>query len=320
MKSTYQFDTKQFILTLVNLGERQLANETLAGAIIKKTLSDLGQTFALNSFTLSVPSTRKLSLTANDQPISEIANCGLVSGEILDKNHLLSSLISSQQNINLANLNFNPACRAISRSNHYHAPAIALSPKALKMVLKSKKIRGAIEVEKISHTTENILVGNLLNPDHIIFAHYDSIGPGAIDNASGVAVLLKALARNPALTKTNLFVFAAAEELSYDYPIYWGHGFRVFEKDFPNLIQSAKKLITVDCVGHGPTELVKEIKYLKLGFPLTNIEALANKTTMLCADFDKLMTVYHSKLDTGRLIKPKFLKDAIIKLTNLLSD
>jgi hypothetical protein len=73
-------------------------------------------------------------------------------------------------------------------------------------------VKGRVEVEKGRHHTHDILVGNITSPRALVFAHYDSIGPGVIDNASGVAVMLALLTQEAELLQEVLFVFSANEE------------------------------------------------------------------------------------------------------------
>ena len=74
-------------------------------------------------------------------------------------------------------------------------------------ICKAKKIDGEIRVSKETRNIEDILVGNIKNPKHIIFAHYDSIEIGAIDNASGVAFSLSILIKNKEILKESLLFF-----------------------------------------------------------------------------------------------------------------
>lgn len=75
-------------------------------------------------------------------------------------------------------------------------------------------------VKPKKHNSLNILVGNNINPKNIFFAHYDSVGIGATDNASGVGILMNIIINFPKSLRDNLFVFSGNEELSYDYPTY----------------------------------------------------------------------------------------------------
>ena len=135
--------------------------------------------------------------------------------------------------------------------------------------------------QKKKQNTYQILIGNIKTPRNIIFSHFDSIGNGAIDNASGTAIMIQVILSNKKSLKDNLFVFDGNEEISYDKPVYWGKGYRNFEKKYGKQISKAEKLIVIDCVG-----------------------------------YDKLMNVYHSDLDIPELIKESYLEEALEILSN----
>ena len=78
----------------------------------------------------------------------------------------------------------------------------------------AKEFKIPVPLEK--HDTNNLLVGNLINPRSILLTHFDAIGPGALDNASGVAVCLKVLIENSGFIEDNLVVFSGSEETSQE--------------------------------------------------------------------------------------------------------
>ena len=106
------------------------------------------------------------------------------------------------------------------------------------------------------------MVGNLINPKNLVFTHYDSIYSGAVDNASGVAVTLKLILDKPKLLKTTLFVLSGNEELAYDFPVYWGRGYREFEKKYWPLMKHSQKILIIDGVGNSPTEFITDAYWL----------------------------------------------------------
>ncbi len=282
-----------------------------------RILRDHDIPFVVEPFATYIPKFIRATLKADGKSIPAIPT-SFVSGVISGKYNIISSLISSQRFIEDSNINFNPHCRDISRSNHYFAPSVAVEPKYLKQICDAKKIVGKVIVRKQKHTSLNILVGNLRNPGAIVFAHYDSIGPGAVDDASGIALLLHQVITDPEKLKNVLFVFAGNEELSYDKPLYWGHGYRAFERKHTSLLHHAWMILAVDSIGNSKPVFYRKESIVKLGLPLKNLHTWADKTSMLCGDFDALMEIYHSDLDTYDRIKKKHFDQSILALSKIL--
>ncbi len=308
MKNTFNYF--YCINKIINCSPRQLEGEKRTKDVLKEILEANGLLYFDQKFSLNIPRINKAYLKVDGVQLEDIQGCSFVGGKIIGKENILSSLIPSAHFIDKENINFNPMCEGVSVGNHYFAPAIALGHDGLQKVLNGKKIQGEVKVEKIKHSAVNILVGNRKNPKVICFAHYDSINMGAIDNASGVALILKIAIKEKILLEDVLLVFSAAEELSFDYPVYWGQGFRVFEKQYLKIMQKAKKIIVVDCVGNGKAVCISEEKFLRLGFPILNIMTLSKKIILISADYTKLMTVYHSNLDDGRTMTEKHMDSA----------
>ncbi len=287
---------------------------------VEKYICDLLEihtiSYTRNSFVSKVPECIS-SLIVDGKKIPT-KGCSFKSGDITSKECILSSTTPSRYNLDNSNINFNPFANAISQSNYYFAPAVAISKNYLLRVIQGKKIKGRVTVKKISTRVSHILVGNKKNPKSIVFAHYDSISRGAIDNASGVAVVLHCILNNRFLLKNTLFVFDPNEELSFDKPTYWGHGFRVFENKFSDIMVAAKKIIPIDCVGNGPVIVDNDPKILYLAFPIRQFEKFKDKIITLYSNIQGLMTVYHSDDDTFKNISAKYLKDAEEKLIKLL--
>lgn len=303
------FNPISFINTLIQFSPRQLKGETKAALFIISLLEKNKVPYFLQEFNIKIPVVKKVTLKADKKEI-ECDGCCFVSGEISDKEYIISSSFPSIICQNNANLNFNPKCSTISNNNYYFAPAISITHKSLFEILKAKNIKGRVDVVPTNHKAINILVGNKKNPKFICFAHYDSIKKGAIDNASGVALLMDIILSNPDKLKNTLYVFSASEELSYDKPIYWGHGFRVFEKEYYQLLKKVEKIIVIDSIGNGQTVVLNDMEIIKLGFPIKNMKKLAKKIILITGDFEQLMTVYHSDIDDGRGIKKKYLDEA----------
>lgn len=303
------FNNLWFIKCLLEFSPRQLKNETKTAEFLMSFLEQNKIAYKLQRFAVNIPLIKKAVLSV-DGKVLKCDGSSMVSGRISSKDKILNSLISSAVCQNEANINFNPKCTTISNSNYYFAPSISVNRNILNKIFKAKSIEGEVIVEKIKHKAKNILVGNAINPKTICFAHYDSIKTGAIDNASGVSVMMNAILEKPEKLKNTLYVFSACEELSYDKPVYWGNGFRVFEKKYFKQMDKAKKIIVIDCVGNGKTEIIKDKKMIKLGFPICNGGKWINKISFVTGDFDQLMTVYHSDLDDGRGLKKKYLEEA----------
>lgn len=302
---------KKIIKDILVFSPRQLENELKTAHYILSVLEKHKIDYKLEEFVTYIPDFQKYYLFADGKKI-KAEPCCFKSGFLKSKYNLISSLISSQVFIDKPNLNFNPECEGMSLSNFYFAPAFALSRGEVDKVLKAQKVSGYVKVKKIRHKTFNILVGNIKNPKTISFAHFDSIKKGAIDNASGTSVLLQTVISFPNFLKENLFVFSANEEISYDYPVYWGHGFRVFEKEYFKLLKNCKKILVVDCVGNGNVQENKDLDLVKLGFPIENIKKFKGKTSLIHSDMEDLMKVYHSELDTIDKLSDRFLEQSLL--------
>ena len=313
-----QNQLKEFIERLSALGERQFEQETKARELIEASLKSAGVQYSRESFKTYLPRFKEVKLIVDGKEIPCAGSC-FVSGIINNANHLISSLTSSQNFLYTDNINFNPRCEGISRSNHYFAPSLAISKKYVPVLCNAKKVFGSVKVDKKAHTSANILVGNSKNPDYLIFSHYDSISPGAIDNASGTALSLYLAINHRELLEKTLFVFAGNEELSYDKGIYWGHGYRVFEKEHYALLLRAKKILIIDCVGYSATNFIQDSNIVILGFPIRTMQKFTKKTYLVIGDMQTLMRVYHSPLDMPDLIKMPELMRAGEKIIGRLS-
>lgn len=303
------FNYKKFINKLLSFSPRQFAGETKTAEYIVDILKKNNITFLIQEYTVELPYFKKGYFKCDNKNVDFLPS-GLKSGKIGSKDNIVSSLIPSSITGNLENINFNPHSKAISLGNYYNKPSVSISRNSLFKVIKSKKISGEIKVERKKHKAKNILVGNVNNPKKIFFAHYDSILKGAIDNASGVATMLAVVLSKKNNVKNVLYVFSANEEISFDWPYYWGKGYREFENKYPQLLKKASQIFVIDCVGNGKTEIIKDPRMILKAFPLSNIDNLCKKVFIVTGCFDHLMTVYHSNDDDGRGIKKKYLIDA----------
>ena len=307
-KTMIKFNKLFFIDDLLLFSPRQGGNALNTADYIEKTLKTHRVSFVSEKFQTQVPLT--VAVLKVDGKKMSCEGCSFLSGKILGKDAIASSLIPSRFLIDFSNINFNPKCNGISVSNFYFSPSIAVSRKDISTIIKAKKIFGQVKVKKYKGPSKQILVGNNINPKNIIFGHYDSIGPGATDNASGVATMMSVIVNNHDLLKSNLFVFDGNEELSYDYPTYWGRGYRIFEKRYKGILEKAKKIFVVDCVGNGKTSIINDQKIANLAFPIRSIEKIKEKVFIISGSMERLMRVYHSEKDVAKEVKKMFLDEA----------
>lgn len=307
------------IHAIIGFSPRQGLGQTKTGEWIKKQLTTFGIPFTLQQFTIDIPNWTDWGLKVNGKSV-DCLPAGLTSGKITDKMNIRNSLVEEEYATAQPNLNFNPFCHAASRPSLYRHPALAVSRTVLQQALRATEIKGFMKVKRQSHQTANILVGNRTHPEKIIFAHMDSVETGAIDNASGVSVMLSTLVENPALLKHNLFVFSAGEEMSFDSPTYWGHDFRVFEQRLPKLFTRAKQIIACDSAGYSKIicKSGAESEEVYLAFPIRNYQQYKHKIYLFGGDYHALLPVYHSTLDDGRLLKKELLDEAQKKLKERL--
>ncbi len=310
------FNTYGFISQLLKFSPRQLENETKAGQSLVALIQQNKISLRLQKFTFAHPKFNQSQLIADGKKIACQA-ISFVSGKIEGKNNLISSLSAAKRDFSF--ISFNPNCASISASGRaIKHPALAISKADLPKILSAKKVQGQVVVKKIRHQSQNILVGNLTNPQNLIFSHYDSINTGAVDNASGVAVSLQLIINRRDLLKNNLFILSGNEELSYDFPVYWGHGYREFEQKYFSLMAKAKKILVIDCVGNAPPQAYTDTYWINEGFPVINVKKFLPKTALIAGDLNKLMMVYHSQLDNLSQIKKPYLNQAYAYLLKLL--
>lgn len=311
------FNILKFIRDLLKFSPRQGINEIKTADFIIDVLKNNNIPFLIQSFKTTIPLIENSKLVVDGRQLP-CEGCSFVGGEIKDKDSLVSSLISSQLLKDKANINFNPKCPGISRSNFYFQPALSIKRNDVKKIIQAKTIKGSLKVTPQPFILRNILVGNIKNPANIIFAHFDSIATGATDNASGVAAITQTILRAPQKLKKSLFVFSGNEELSYDFPVYWGHGFREFEKKYYKLMSLAKKIFVVDCVGNGLTVIDQDLQIMPLAFPIKNITKWQKKIYLVSGNIEKLMSVYHSSLDGLDQLQEKWLRRSAQKLISNL--
>ncbi len=293
---------KNFIETvqeIISFSPRQLEGEQKTAEYLITFLRDAGIPFFTEEFTVDIPLVKQASLIVDEESMVCEGSC-FVSGKISGKDHIISSLYFDAKLDQSAHINFNPQCTAISLPVYYHVPSIAVTPTSMHKIIDADHVQGQVDVERIKHRSVHILVGNVINPTKICFAHYDSIKMGAVDNASGVSIMMHLIKEHPKSLKHTLYVFAANEELSYDEGIYWGHGYREFEKVYESVMMQAQQIIVIDSVGNGIAKKISDKNILKMGFPIVHMEEWYEKIFFIAGDFGHLMTIYHSDHDDGR--------------------
>jgi hypothetical protein len=304
------------IKKLSGLGERQLAAEIKASKLLIAELEKFKVNYKVQNFPTKIPVFKSATLTADRRKVQALAS-SLVSGVIKNKFKLATPKTLSGKKA-VVNINYNPKCAAISQGDFYFVPALAINKKDVSRIRRARYVEGKIKVSPQKHRSLNILVGNNKNPKNVIFAHYDSIGPGAIDDASGIAVLLRLIIDYPKLEKDNLFVLAGNEELSYDAPYYWGRGYRAFEEKYDLLLKNSKKIIIVDGIGSDKPLVSKKWSMIRPCFPITKVKKYQPKISVVSSSYDFIETVYHSELDKPVNIKQGFLNQANRKILKML--
>lgn len=304
------FNHLRFIRRMISFSPRQFEGEKRSADFLVSWLKKNKISYDQQKFNVKIPKIKKATLKVNGEPVS-CDGASMVSGETKNGEYIISnSLVMPDQNISLNKfcISYNPKCKIISNNNYYFTPTVSIAFKDLKKIIKAKNVCGKVEVEAIDHRAINILVGNKKNPKNICLAHYDSIKSGAIDNASGVSLMMGVICSDYEILQDTLFVFSASTELSYNKPVYYGYGFRVFEKKYFKQLENAQKIIIIDCIGYGETKIISDRELIKLASSMNNTDKWFDKIVVLAGNLDLLMTIYHSSLDDGRYLKEKFLK------------
>ncbi|MFZ2152487.1 MAG: M28 family peptidase [Microgenomates group bacterium] len=286
---------------LVKISPRFGVDEMKAAKIITDELSKLNIPFTEEPFDSTVPRVITAELFADGVSIP-----------------CLSSTFKSGAINNLNQIHFSPHTDDISVISFYDEPSVSVSKLSMSALTAAKIISGEVVIAEEKFTTENILVGNTVNPKNIIFAHFDSIiGSGALDNAAGVSLVFEIIKTNPGLLPDNLFVFTGNEEISYDGDDYDSHGYRVFESVHQDILKSASQIIIVDGVGVSSPMLTQE--GIELVFLLTNLPIYLSKCFWLQNNQRLVLQHYHSTNDTIDNIKIEYLNEAKELLINKIT-
>ncbi|OGD83935.1 hypothetical protein A2572_00035 [Candidatus Collierbacteria bacterium RIFOXYD1_FULL_40_9] len=292
-------DIFQVVKDLCTLSPRQGENEIETAKYLEKVIRQKTDKLQVQKFPTCVPlvSTAYLNLDGQEIPC---LGCSFETGNISTKDQVVHS----------------PHSDYISTPSYHKTPAVAISRTDAKKLNQATTVEGRVTVDKYSYLSRNFLVGNLDKPKNIIFAHYDSLGGGAIDNASSIAVCLKLLSEIRELISDNLFIFAGNEELSYDFPDYWGYGYRQFEKYYPGLLRQAKQILVIDGVGLTAPEVITTD--LDNFIPLNYLKTFQSKTKVISSNQQQVLKCYHCKEDTPDKLSSEYLNQSISLLQKLL--
>lgn len=311
------FNSLTFIAKLLALSPRQGVGEQAAAELIRTTLRQWQLPYTEQVFATTVPYHEQAQLLVDGEEVS-CKNTSFVGGVVEGVSSLHSSLIPSRYLLEVPNINFNPHCNSISRSNYYFAPSVAVAAQDVMRLISARNVRVQTQVSRYEFEAANILVGNSKDPTTILIAHYDSIEVGATDNAAGVATLLAIAIAQPEILEQVLLVFSGNEELSYDQPTYWGHGFRAFEEEYERQLAAARSIIIVDVVGNGAPVLERNDGLAYLAFPITHLAVWQEKILLCYADVPKLLRVYHSAEDIIEQLDAESLQQALTLLLDYI--
>ncbi|MEI6462840.1 MAG: M28 family peptidase [bacterium] len=302
-----------FLNNLVSISPRRGLNENLAAKLIHDYLSKIGVKFILQEFKVKIPVTKSAELFVDNLSIPCLG-ASFSSGEISKDTKVLNAFGAKSENSMII---FNPISEGICLQSYKETPSVAISRDNVVKIVMGNKISGKVEVEELEFTSQNILVGNILNPESIVFAHYDSlVGQGAVDNAAAVDVIMQTITNHPDLISNNLFVFIGSEEesiTSHD----GLYGFEVFDQKYSNIINSSKEILVLDGVGISSPKFVND--HIDWVFGISRIEKVQNKVIWMQNDQSLVMKYYHSDLDTLENLDPKYTDQAVALLKSRLN-
>ena len=309
---------KDLVKRLEDLSPRYGKKEKEAFKLILQWLE--GIDIEVQSFKNSVP-VGDAKLTVDGEEV-ECLPSSFVSGRLGEK-CIVSSVHTSPEFFDEENINFNPYSKEISLVTFYFSPSVAVRREDVGKIATAEVIKGRVRVRKERYSSKNILVGNLRNPRYLVFCHYDTILSGAVDNSSGVSVCIELVKNYPEILSNVLVVFSGSEELSYDNPVYWGKGYRVFEEEFRELLKNCKAIFVVDCVGFAPAGVTRDEKMLFEVFPVKSFDSVKQRLFLISVKekyFKEMLSFYHSRLDVVDNLKESYMKQALNLLVKNLKE
>src|SRR4030042_4316442 len=128
------------IKKLCDLGERQLAQEIKASKLLIAELEKYKVKYKVQYFQTKVPVIKSAVLLADRRKVAA-KGTSFVSGAIKNKFKLINT-DGQQPKKNLININFNPQCLAISQSDFYFAPSMAINKKDVSRLRKARYVEG----------------------------------------------------------------------------------------------------------------------------------------------------------------------------------
>ncbi|BCS91219.1 MAG: hypothetical protein ARM1_0676 [Candidatus Micrarchaeota archaeon] len=302
MKIDYFFNILE---RLEALAPRSLENENKAAELIKRELEESGIDFITQEFDNYIPYDKGSYIKTDNDKI-EGRGCSFEAGSFEDKNIFTSTYLDLD--IDISNINYNPYSYGLSVPLFFKSPSIAVRRKDIHKILDAEAVEVSVNIEKRKHRCMNIIAGNIKNPRSILFAHYDTILKGADDDGSGVALLLSMLKDNDIDYKENAVVFSGCEELSYDYPYYWGYGYRVFEESYKKELESSE-IVVVDMIGLTKPSLIdNELKIQ--AFPVNNKDLIDRMLLISESNEKEWIKYYHSDIDNIDLLKRDYVEEA----------
>lgn len=293
--------SKTLLRQLTDIGPRFAEKEIQAAKIIKDYLLSINV-----PFTSEVPVCTHAELIADDKPINCFGS-SMVSGEIPDGEYLISHFgYSGETPYNIA---YSPVTDNISVIDHFKVPSVTISRNDVVKIVMAKHVQGVVKVKRTTINTENILVGNIEKPNKIVFAHFDSIiGSGAVDNAGSVEILMRCIEHNQNLLPTTLFNFSGNEEIAYDDYKLSGYGFRVFERQYENLLTKAQKIFVLDGLGVGEPIITQN--GLDWVLQVKMLDKIREKVFWLQNDQTPVLRYFHTLNDNFEIINESSLLSA----------
>ncbi len=306
---------RNIIKKILKFSPRSGENEMRVVNLIKKILNSKKINHQIQYFYNYYPKEKSCDLNIDGKSMKS-QSCCFESGKIRDKKIVNSIDFDCEDDGNV--ISYNPECDGVSLSTYYRKASLAIKRGDLKKIKNAINVSAVIKIVKQKFRSANILLGNSKNPRNVLFCHFDSVLKGAVDNASGVSVLLDIAISDKKYLKNNLLVFSGSEEISYDWPIYWGYGYRIFEKEHGNLLDQVSKILVIDSVGNGISNVSQDQELQKLAFPINELSRLKKKIFIVHGDMDKLMKIYHSDLDDVDQIEENVLDQTKEKILQLI--
>lgn len=287
---------------------RMWENEAEAAALIRAALDARDVPYTVQEYDVVYPTFPVAELEVDGEEI-DCLPAGLSSGPVTGEEIVDSVAVSGRAHPG-PNINFNPVCPGLSKPTFYPGPALAVRRGDVETIRDADAVDGRLEVALEEFTSQNIIVGTTDDPELLVFTHYDSWWGGFVDNAFSVAILLELV---PHLDLDQVcVVFAGSEEFSDEEP-YWCYGYRQFERTFPETVTGADRIVVVDTVGRGETQVSQDRDILAEALVLDG-DGYLGKTDMLIGEFDRIMEIYHSPLDTRDAVTHR--DDAIATVTD----